>query len=302
MTEQLPIDAPQAHLDISNLGRSAEATDHAWSRRLLPIATLVLIVAGWEFMARFYAHRSVGGAVLVPRLEQIADAAPQLANYWKGGFGVKAVALGGDRTWEGAALGLFYNSWLTGVRLAAGLGLGVAVGILGAIAISWSRLTRSLFSLPSHFTRMMPLLGMVPLFQLWFAGTDRGAYYFVAYAVGVIMFAITLNAIGNVPTYYLQYARSLGSRGARTYFSIVLPAIVPQLRAAILLSLGFAWNAVIAAELIGQQYGLGVIVHSANQFSNTPLLALIAVIILVYAGLSYFLLNCLLGWITRWAE
>ena len=54
---------------------------------------------------------------------------------------------------------------------------------------------------------------MVPLFQLWFGTYFVGKVIFVAYGVGVIFFAGTVNAVRNVPQIYIDNARTLGASG-----------------------------------------------------------------------------------------
>ena len=74
----------------------------------------------------------------------------------------------------------------------------IAVGEPGP-GVSWSRWSRRLVELPTQFLRALPLLAMVPLFQLWFGTYFFGQVLFVAYGVGVIVFAGVVNAVRNVP-------------------------------------------------------------------------------------------------------
>ena len=58
------------------------------------------------------------------------------------------------------------------------------------------------FNCPTQFLRALPLLAMVPLFQLWFGTYFFGQVLFVSYGVGVIVFAGVVNAVRNVPQIY----------------------------------------------------------------------------------------------------
>ena len=95
---------------------------------------------------------------------------------------------------------------------------------------------------------MMPAPRHDPLFALWFGNSELGVLTFIAFAVGNPDVAITINAIGNVPTHFWQYARSLGSQSLRTYARVVFPAAFPQLRGGLLLAVAFSWSAALAAE------------------------------------------------------
>ena len=118
----------------------------------------------------------------------------------------------------------------------------------------------------------------------------------------MLIFALTLNAIDRAPPHFVQSARSLGATPLQTYLSVVVPSALPQLRSAFLLALGFAWSAVIAAEFLGQQHGLGQITDLAQFYGRTDILATVALIVVAYAALTYAGVRWLLNYLTRWAE
>ena len=88
--------------------------------------------------------------------------------------------------------------------------------------MSWSRWSRRLVELPTQFLRTLPLLAMVPLFQLWFGTYFFGKILFVAYGVGVIVFAGVVNAVRNVPQIYIDNARSFGASRSQLYRTVIL--------------------------------------------------------------------------------
>jgi sulfonate transport system permease protein len=264
-------------------------------------ASALIMLAVWE-VASVVAGDNTAHQTLIPGIADVARAFRLLANYWKGGLGVKATDVGGPITWKGALLGLGYNVWVSAYHLVAGLLLGISAGVIAAVLVCWSATVRSMFALPAHFARMMPLLAMVPLFSLWFGDTNLGAILFVAFTAFVLVFAIGINAIRNVPTYYGRYASSLGASRARTYYDVVLPAALPQLRSGILLAVGFGWSSTIASEYLGAEYGLGHIVQNATFFGNTSMLALVGLIALVLSSITVLITVRLLDWATRWAE
>jgi sulfonate transport system permease protein len=243
-----------------------------------------------------------GGNPLVPGPADVVGAAKKLSYYWEGGWGVARVDSGGATTWAGAGLAFLENSAATGLRVGAGFLLGLVGGnILGAL-VSWNPTLRRIVSLPAHGARMLPLLAMIPLFGLWFGNSNLGAVLFVAFSAFTLVFVFSINAIANVPGHYADFARSLGAGRLRVYTRVILPAAVPQLRGGIALALAFAWSAGISAEFNGQQTGLGKIAETAEYFSRTDTLALVALLVIGFAGLSFVLVQRLLGWVTRWAE
>ena len=169
---------------------------------------------------------------------------------------MKAVADGGSRTLLGAVYAVVDQSFHTLWRLAAGFALGASIGTLIALLVSASKWARRILSLPAQVIRPFPLLAIIPLFQLWFGTETIGAITFIALVVGIMFFTGVLNAVGNVPGIYTQNSRVLGAGPVRTYLSVVVPAIFPELQSTIMLALGSAWTAALGAEFIGARTAL----------------------------------------------
>jgi sulfonate transport system permease protein len=270
--------------------------------RRLVIASLVGVVAIWHLVSLVAGRSPLTGQRLVPNAVDLIRSFDDLAVYWPGGLGIHAMTHGGHATLGVALLSLVYNSLATMLRLLAGLALGSFIGVGLAALLGWSRALRRMFLMPSQIVRVLPLLALAPVFNLWFGSTERGAVFFIAFATFAILFVVTLTALANVPSYYVEYAQSLGASRARAYLTVVLPAGLPELRGGALLALGFGWSVAIAAEFLGQNVGLGNIVDQAQEFGRTNTLALVGVFVMVYGALSYRLAARAFDYLIRWAE
>jgi sulfonate transport system permease protein len=269
-------------------------------RSQLTVSVLVLfaMAGGWQVLSLIYTAEAAPGEPLIPGWQVLfSHTFELLADYWPGGLGVPSVAEGAPRSYTAAALAVLQHSWDTMLRLYAGFVCGALGGAMLGLAVSWSDWSRRLVNLPLQFLRTLPLLAMVPLFELWFGTYFAGKVLFVAYGVGVIFFAGVVNAVGNVPQLYIDYARTLGASRLRLYWTVIIPAILPELRSSILLSLGTAWAAVLGAEYLGAQSGIGYVIEYASQFGYVDRMFLIALVIVVYASISYALFNWLAS---RW--
>ena len=67
-----------------------------------------------------------------------------------------------------------------------------------------------------------------------------------------------------------------------------------------MLTLGLAWSAVIGAEYIGLDSGMGRVLIFAQYFSDTGRMTLATVVIILYAGLSFMLFRRISARILRW--
>ena len=273
----------------------------AASHRLAGGAVIVAMAALWQLASILMPYESAPGEPMVPGWQIVlTHTFVALADYWPGGFGVASVAQGGPRTYAGAALAILSNSWDTSLRLFAGLTLGALGGLICALAVSWSKWSRRIVALPARILRTFPMMALIPMFQLWFGATFLGTTLFIAFAVGAIFFTGAVNAVGNIPDIYVDYARTQGASRFQVYRSVILPAMFPELRSSILLALGMAWTAAIAAEFLGAQTGLGQIIVSSQYFGYVDRMFLVALFLLLYAAITYALFERASRRLTDW--
>jgi sulfonate transport system permease protein len=227
-----------------------------WMVSLAVFAALALV---WEILSWVYPVEAQPGEPMVAGWGTLFTRTfLSLSDYWQGGMGVPAVADGAARSYLAALLSVISHSLATIVRLASGLVLGGVLGFALGLAVSWSPWSRRLVQLPTQFLRALPLLAMVPLFQL------------------------------------------CASR-LQLYRTVVLPAILPAMRSVVLLSLGAGWGAVLAAEYLGAQSGLGYIIVYAQQFGLLDRMFLIAILFILYTSASYWVIQRLFARLLVWA-
>jgi sulfonate transport system permease protein len=271
--------------------------------RSVTLATILALLAGWEIAAWISPKTLLAQTPLVPSFEQIfGPALLGMADYWKFPFWAPITSMGGPQTYRGALLALAYHSALTVARLGIGLTIGGVVGIGGGLAVAWSPVLRRATYLPLSIFRMIPLLAMIPLFQFWVGANGASVVAFVAVGTGAVFLVGTINAVANVPSRYAEYARTLGATRREVYVRVVLPAILPELFSTVLLTLGLAWSAVIAGEYVGVDSGLGRILIFAQFMSQTGRMALVALLLLFYASVSYFVCNRISRRLLAWMD
>jgi sulfonate transport system permease protein len=270
--------------------------------RWISIAVFAVLAAVWQLLSILYPAEAQPGEPMIAGWQVLFTRTfLSLADYWQGDWGVPSVSEGAERSYLAATLSVLSHSLDTIGRLAIGLLLGWIAGLLLGLAVSWSRWTRRLFDWPLQFLRALPLLAMVPLFQLWFGTYFVGEVLFVAYGIAVIVFAGTVNAVRNVSQTYIDNARSLGASNTMLYRTVILPAIFPAMRSTMLLSLGAGWGAVLGAEYLGAQSGLGYIIVYAQQFAFLDRMFFIALLFVLYTSVSYWAIGILSARLLAWA-
>lgn len=274
----------------------------AWAApRWISLLTILALIIAWQIAGMLAPTSPLRQSPIVPPWDFVfGESLLGMSDYWKIQMLAPVPELGGQQTYLGAFLAMGYHSALTLYRIILGFILGGTVGIGLGFAVSRSEVMRRLLATPLHVLRMMPLLAMIPLFQFWLGTTNLSAIVFVAYGVGVVYFVGTINAVANVPKRFIESALTLGAGPFMIYRRIILPAILPELFSSMFLTLGLAWSAVIGAEYIGVDSGIGRMIIWAEFFSHTGRMVLVTVFIVAYAVASYAILKRIQARVLSW--
>ncbi|MCY4621032.1 MAG: ABC transporter permease subunit [bacterium] len=198
---------------------------------------------------------------------------------------------GGEPTWLAVFLALAYHSGVTLFRLLCGLVGGITLGVLTGLALPyWPAVGRTAWA-PMNFLRMIPLLVAAPWLQFVAGNTFSGITLYIAFGVWTVLVVATMNAVANVPDLYIERARTLGASRRHTYYRVIVPASIPEMRSALLLAMGGGWSLAIAAEFLGYSSGLGYLADAAVEQTNTARLLIVAFIVAAYSLTTFFLLN-----------
>lgn len=214
------------------------------------LATLVLVFLAWEAIARFWLPRyDPNLAVLMP--------APSLV-----------VTTG----WTMIASGELGYHLLTSLRREAIAFAFALSAIPVGLAMGWFRLARAQLDPLVEILRPIPPLAWIPLSILWFGVGDQQNEFIIFLGM---FFPILLNTIEGVRTVdrnLIRAARSLGAPETSVLWRIVLRAAVPQIVTGIRVGLGFGWMALVAAELVGADSGLGFLINDARSVLRTDII------------------------------
>lgn len=131
--------------------------------------------------------------------------------------------------------------------------LAVPLAITMAYFYTLRRLTLPIVSL----LRPIPPIAWIPIAILWFGIGDTSSYFITAVAC---FFPIFLNAYAgglSVEPRHLHAAQFMGAGRRALIMRILLPSALPHIWIGLKVGLGQGWMAVVAAELIAAQSGLG---------------------------------------------
>ncbi|MCP9815487.1 nitrate ABC transporter permease [Synechococcus sp. GreenBA-s] len=179
-------------------------------------------------------------------------------------------------------------------RVAIGYTLAAVVGIAAGMAIGLNAFLRRGFDPLIQVLRTVPPLAWLPISLLLLQQADSAAI-FVIFITAVWPIVInTAVGIREIPQDYTNVARVL-RLGKRSYVrDILLPATAPYMFTGLRISVGLAWLAIVAAEMLKADGGIGFFIWDAYNAGGDSSTSQIILAILV-VGLVGLALDRLVG-------
>jgi len=190
----------------------------------------------------------------------------------------------------GASLGRVVAAWVLSACVAIPLGL--AMG-------RWRRFERTLDPVIELFRPISPL-AWIPLAILWFGIGETGKIFIIFIATFFPILLNTVSGVKGVDPVLIRAGQVLGCEDDRALFlKVILPAAMPTIVVGLRISFGTGWAAIIAAELVAAQVGLGYLIADGMEIlrSDLVLVGMVAIGILgVLIDAAFRLLNDRFAW------
>ncbi|HWG65292.1 MAG TPA: ABC transporter permease [Streptosporangiaceae bacterium] len=168
-------------------------------------------------------------------------------------------------------------------RVAIGFAVGGAVGVLLAVIAGLSTLGENALDPLMQMLRTLPLFGLIPVFIVWFGIGQLPKILLISIGAAIPLYLNTFSGIRGVDGKLAEAGQSLGLTKTEMIRHVILPGALPQVLVGLRQSLGVAWLALVVAEQINTNAGLGFIISQATQFLRNDV---IIVALLVYCVLG----------------
>jgi ABC-type nitrate/sulfonate/bicarbonate transport system permease component len=233
-------------------------------RRWAPWAAFAIILLGWQ------AASSTGllTELLMPSPLHVVAA-------------LKKLVLSGTLPQNiGWSLQRILLGWVLGTS--CGLGIGLAMGMFSLARAVGIPVVAALFPIPK--------IALLPLFILWFGIGEPSKVAVIALGVFFPTAISAYSAVDGVPRSLIRMAQSFGVPAAQIVRKVIVPAAMPGILAGFRISTSIALILLVAAEMIGAQYGIGAFVLAAGNLMQTDqLVAGVVLLSLLGLGISSIL-------------
>ncbi|WP_069883723.1 ABC transporter permease [Streptomyces luteocolor] len=223
--------------------------------------------------------RRTSGPLLLLALWQLLSATGVLTSDVLASPGTIA-QVGGDLVQDGSlpsAMGVSLQ------RVAVGLLFGTVIGTALALVSGLFRIGEDLVDAGVQMLRTVPFVGLIPLFIIWFGIGEAPKIAIIALGVSFPLYLNVYAGIRGVDAQLIEAGESLGLSRWGLVRHVVLPGALPGAMTGLRYSLGIAWLALVFAEQVNADAGIGFLMVQARDFLRTDV---IVVCLIVYAFLG----------------
>lgn len=187
-------------------------------------------------------------------------------------------------------------------RLCVGAAIGVSIGISVGVLIGLFSIVRSGLVPVVAAIFPIPKIALLPLFVIWFGIGEGSKYALIAFGTFTPTVVATYGAVDNVDRTLIRMGQSFGLSWWSIIRKIVLPGAMPGILSGLRISLAIAIILLVAAEMLGAEYGIGAYILEAGSlydlerlFAGVVILSLLGVLVSACIALIE---RRLLGWRT----
>ena len=178
------------------------------------------------------------------------------------------------------------------IGVGAGISTGILIGLFSYIRAGMIPIVAAIFPIPK--------IALLPLFVIWFGIGEGSKYALIALGTFTPTVVATYGAVDNVDRTLIRMGQSFGLAWLSIVRKIVLPGAMPGILSGLRISLAIAIILLVAAEMLGAEYGIGAYILEAGSlydlerlFAGVVILSVLGVLVSAAVGLVE---RHLLGW------
>jgi len=185
-------------------------------------------------------------------------------------------------------------------RVLWGLGLGVPIGVVLALASGLTRVGDDLVDANLQMLRFVPIIGIQPLLILWLGLGETAKISLLVMGVAFPIYVNTSVAIKSLHPGYRELADVAGLGRAALIRHVVIPGALPSFLVGLRLAAAVAWLLLVFAEQMNAHSGIGYLMIRAQTFFQSDVIVLCLVIYALLGLISDGLIRLLDRRVLRW--
>ena len=188
------------------------------------------------------------------------------------------------------------------ILLFTGYFYGVVIGLITGIACGYSKFVNYWISPFMKLLGAIPSLTWIPVIMVFAQTLFQGAVIVLAFGVWYSVTMASYVGIKNIDKSYYEAAKTLGANEYQLILKVAIPSALPHIFQGLVLGMSSACLALLAAEMMGVESGLGWYIAWQKgwaKFSN--MYAAIIIICIIFVIVNYTL-NYVKRKVLKWQE
>ncbi len=171
-------------------------------------------------------------------------------------------------------------------RVSLAYAAAVLAGVMLGMWMGWSRSIAAAINPVIQLLRPISPIAWIPVAIVLFGVGNLSAIFLVFLAALFPIVVTAQDSVASMPRIYLRVARNFGLAPLETLWRVVLPAVLPRIVGGLRIALGIAWLAVVAAEMIAVDSGLGYLIIDARNAGKRYDLVVAGMLLIGMIGLT----------------
>ncbi len=190
--------------------------------------------------------------------------------------------------------------WASLQRVLWGLGIGVPLGAVLAVASGLTRVGDDLIDSNMQMLRFVPIIGLQSLLILWLGIGETTKVALIVLGVVFPVYINTSAAIRSLDPGYMELAEVVGLSWPEKMRKVVLPGILPGFLIGLRMATAVAWLLLVFAEQVNARSGLGYLMVRAQTFFQSDVIVVCLAVYALLGLVSDALIRALEGSALRW--
>lgn len=155
-----------------------------------------------------------------------------------------------------------------------GYGMALLIGIPLGLAMGWFVVVEGLARPIFEMIRPIPPVAWIPLAIFWF-GIGLAGKVFIIWASGLVPCVInSFVGVKMTNPVFIRMARTYGATDWEIFKDICIPSALPMVFGGLQVALAASWTALVAAELIAADTGLGFLITMGRRLLKPDMIVL----------------------------
>ncbi|MDO5154452.1 MAG: ABC transporter permease [Eubacteriales bacterium] len=162
---------------------------------------------------------------------------------------------------------LFVHIGVSMLRIFKGFFIGTVVGVIVGYIMAKLQIFESILQPIINILGAIPPYAFMPLLIIWFGVGEFAKIVMIVLATFIPVLASTIQGVKSINPLHIRSAKTLGCNELQLFYHVVVKTALPFIIAGMKTSISLCFSALVVAEMIGSDTGLGfIIVDGRNWF------------------------------------